>query len=236
MNPSSLDFANIPFTQAIELLRDRLGLDPDTFEELSAQARSRAWRVAGLYNMQLLADVHRELLASIKKGETLRDFRLRLPQMAERRGWTGENPWHAAIVHSQNFMMAHAAGRYEEYREFGVDAWRYVIRSGEACPICEPLAGKVFAMGDRRYFPPLHFNCYCVDEPVFADELRPDEVEDSAGVANPALDDEQSRPSGFKWDVGQYANLEPVDLSQFSQELRPAFEEFAKEQGWEIVG
>jgi phage gp29-like protein len=241
LQPSSLsahadriDFPSLPFVEAINMLRDRLRLTPEQFEGLDAQARSRAWRVAGVWNMQLLADIHNSLTASIERGETARDFRLALPQMGEQRGWTGENPWHASVVHYQNLAMSHAAGRLAEYTDYGVESWRYAS-VGDSCPICAPLVGKVFRMSDRRFYPPLHFWCDCEEEPVFEGEALPGEVGDSADVDNPALDAEQDRPSGFKWDPGQYANLEPVDLARFPVGFRAAFEDYARANDWEVV-
>lgn len=228
-----IDFPALPFVEAIVMLRDRLNLTPEQFESLDAQARSRAFRVAGLWNMQMLADVHNALTASMERGETVRDFRLALPQMGEQRGWTGENPWHASVVHFQNFAMAHAAGRLGEYVDYGVERWRFVS-VGESCPICEPMIGKVFAMSDRRFYPPLHFWCDCEEEPVFEGEAAAGETADSLEIINPALDQEQARPSGFKWDVAAYANLEPVDLTRFPEPLRAAFEGYAKANGWDV--
>ncbi len=229
-----IDFPALPFVEAIVMLRDRLKLTPEQFESLDAQARSRAFRVAGIWNMQMLADIHAALTASVERGETARDFRLALPQTAEQRGWTGENPWHASVVHFQNFAMAHAAGRLGEYTDYGVESWRFVS-TGESCPICQPLIGKVFRMSDRRYYPPLHFWCDCEEEPVFEGEALPGEIGDSADVANPALDAERSRQSGFKWDPGQYTNLEPVDLARFPEPLRAAFENYARTNDWEVA-
>ncbi|MFH1417272.1 MAG: DUF935 family protein [Planctomycetota bacterium] len=234
-NAERIDFERIPFVEAIEALRDRVGLRPDAFEALDAQARSRAWRVAGVWNMDLLAVVHRALVSSMAAGETSRDFRLRLPVMFDRLGWTGENPWHADIVHYQNFAMAHAAGRLGQYREFEINAWRFV-NTGESCPICEPVVGKVFALDDRRFFPPLHFWCDCEDEPVFDEELDEGEIQDSTRVENPALAQEQSRLSGFKWDPAEYGNLEALRLSRFPEALRGVFGRFGSARGWEVVG
>ena len=231
-----IDFAQIPFEEAIRMLRQRVRIKPDAFEALDAAARSRAWRVAGVWNMDLLSEVHDQLLQSIKAGETARDFRLRLPDMADRNGWSGENPWHGTIVQFQNFAMAHAAGRAAEYREFAVPNWRFVVwDESTACPICGPLAGKIFDANDRTYWPPMHFNCRCMDEPVFEGEAQDEEVSDSADIDAPAIDQEQTRPGGFKWDVGQYAQLEPIDLSKYPADLRAEFEAFAKTQGWEVV-
>lgn len=231
-----LDVPRLPFIQAIEALRDRIGLDPETFLELEAAARSRAWRVAGIWDMDMLAVLHTNLVQAIANGETSRDFRLRVPAMMETRGWFGENPWHADLVHYQNFAMAHAAGRLGEYQDFGVEHWRYVSWGEASCPICAPQVGKVFDMNDRRFFPPLHFWCDCQDEPVFEGELEGGQITDSADITNPAFDAEQEARSGFKWDPAEYGNLNPLDVSRFPEDLRPAFRQFGERLNWEIVG
>jgi len=231
---AEINFEAIPFVEALEALRDRLGLTPDEFEALEVEARSRAFRVAAVWDMKLLSDIHRELAASIEAGETSRDFRRRLPEMAIRNGWSGENPWHADVVHFQNFAMAHAAGRYGEYREFGIEHWRFVA-NGDSCPICAPQVGKVFKLSDRRFFPPLHFWCDCEDEAVFEGEAGDGEVIDSGAIDNPQFDKQRARASGFTWDPAQYARLEPVNLSAIEPALQGRFESFANEQGWEVV-
>lgn len=232
----NLSFEKIPFVAAIDNLRARVGLTPEQFEELDAASRSRAWRVAGVTNMDLLAEIHRELTASIEAGETARDFRLRVKdKMAAANGWAGENPWHADVVHYQNFAMAHAAGRYAEYRDLGVTHWRYVSAGNDGCDICKPFIGKLFQIADKKAFPPLHFNCDCEDEPVFEGEFDGREVAAFDNIKAPALAAEHAKPSGFKWDVGQYSNQQPINLSAFPESLRSRFEAFAREQGWETL-
>ncbi len=229
-----IDFDRLPYLEAIEALRERLGLDPETNLELDAAARSRAWRVAGVWNMQLLSSVHRELIDAIETGETSRDFRLRVPAMAEAGGWSGPNPWHADLVYYQNAVMAYGAGHYRQSIEFGVRAWRFVGR-GDSCPICEPEIGKVYPIEDVDRMPPLHFWCDCEREDVFDDEPLEGELTSSADVENEALVQARSKRSGFKWDPRQYADLEPVNLSEFPEELQSAFEAFARTHGWEIA-
>ncbi len=228
---AEIDFGRIPFEAAIEAMRDRIGLTPDEFEALEAEARSRAWRVAGVHDMGVLATIHQALVKSVANGETSRDFRNRLPAMVEAAGWSGENPWHADLVHFQNFMMAHAAGRYAEYQEFGAAGWRFVA-NGDSCPICAPVVGKVFALSDRKYFPPLHFWCDCEDEVVFDGEV--DTFDSEAAVKNPALAEALKKKSAFKWDPAAYANTEPVRLGGFPEDLRPVFKKFAEGRGWEV--
>jgi len=245
VNAASINFARLPFDEAIAALRERIGIDPQQFENLDRAARSRAFRVAGVWNMELLSAVHDELVSAVASGATMRDFRRSLPEMADRRGWTGESPWHADLVFFQNSAMAYAAGAHRQNVEAGVPAWRFVA-NGESCPICAPEVGKVYSINDVDRVPPLHFNCDCDQEPVFEEELGPSTgsgavaLNRSADEPNPALESSRSPEgnpdAGFKFDVRQYAALPPLDLSRFPIELRAAFRALAAQQGWEVVG
>ncbi|MCC6775988.1 MAG: DUF935 family protein, partial [Hyphomicrobiales bacterium] len=233
-NAESVDFAKLPFVEAIESLRDRVGLDPETFIQLDGHARSRAFRVAGVWEMDLLAVLHTNLLRTITNGETVRDFRLRvLPQMADRAGWTGESPWHADVVFYQNFAMAHAAGRFRQYEELDISYWRFRA-NGDSCEICKPEVGKVYRTTDTARIPPLHFNCDCIDEVVFGEELGAGELRESASTFNPALDRYRSKPSAFVFDVRQYGALEPLRINKYPAEFQPAFRRLADARGWEV--
>ena len=234
-NADRIRFEKLPFVEAIEQLRDRIGLDPETFVRLDGEARSRAFRVAGVWNMDLLAVLHHDLVRALRDGLTPREYRLGLlPQMADRRGWTGENPWHADVVFYQNFVMSHAAGRFRQYEELGIGHWRFVS-SGKACTICSPHVGKVFSTRDTDRIPPLHFYCDCYEEVVFAHELNPGEEMHSGSLRVEALVEERSRRGGFHWNVRQYAALEPVRIGKYPEQVQPAFAALAAQRGWAIA-
>lgn len=230
---ADIRFEKIPFVAAVERLRDRLGLPPEKFLDLDAEARSRAWRVALVNDLDLLAVIHTNLVRAVAEGETARSFRERLGGLVTRAGWSGPNPWHCDLVHYQNFVMAHSAGRYGEYAEFGVKAWRFVA-SGYSCPLCGPLVGKVFALNDRRYWPPLHFWCDCQDEPVFDEEIAPGMVSRSREISTPALDELRAKRSALQWDPASYAALEPLRLGRWPGEFQPAIEALAQRLNWEV--
>lgn len=236
INAAKINFARIPFVAAIERLRDRIGIEPDEFLLLDAEARSRAWRVAGVWNMDLLAVLHTQLVSAIAAGETVRDFRQSvLGQMYDRAGWTGENPHHANVVFFQNFAMAHAAGRWREYAEAAIERWRFVA-NGESCPICTPEVGRIYRMSDTSRFPPLHFNCDCEDEPVFEGEEPADATSDGTKFeSNLALLEYRQQPSAFRWSPASYAAFTPITLAKYPEALRPAFAALAKSKGWETV-
>ncbi len=231
---AELDFERLPFERAIALFRERLLLDPDTFIELEAAARSRAWRVAGVYDLELLAKIHAALAESFAAGETLHDFRQRLPEMAAVDGWLGENPHHADIVHFQNFAMSHGAGEYAQALESEAVAWRFEP-NGDSCAMCAPLENKVFRIDDVRFMPPVHFWCNCWPSYLYDFEIDVDrDANDSTQVNNPAFEAEQARENGFKWDVRQYANTAPVSLGRFPPDLHAAVRRLAAEHDWEL--
>lgn len=236
INAAKIDFARIPFVAAIERLRDRIGLEPDEFLKLDAEARSRAWRVAGVWNMDLLAVLHTQLVSAIAAGETVRDFRQSvIGQMYDRAGWSGENPHHANVVFFQNFAMAHSAGRWREYAEAAVERWRFVA-NGESCPICTPEVGRIYRMSDTSRFPPLHFNCDCEDEPVFEGEEPEDATSDGPDYrSNLALLEYRQKPSAFVWNPASYAAFTPLNLAKYPEALRPAFAALAAAKGWEVA-
>lgn len=235
VNADTISFEKLPFVEAIEALRDRIGIEPKAFEKLDAEARSRAFRVAAVWDMDLLFVAHTALVQTIARGETARDFKLRaLPAMAERNGWTGENPWHADVVFYQNFAMAHMAGAYRQMADLEVPAWQFAA-TGESCPICTPMIGKTFKLSDRRFHPPLHFYCDCDADPVFEQELQDGQVLDSKDVQHQALSEYRANPKAFIYDPAHYAAQEPIDLSKYPATIRPAFAALAKEKNWEIA-
>lgn len=68
--------------------------------------------------------------------------------------------------------MAYAAGRYTQMQEVGITHWRYsALRDSRTRPTHAALDGRIFEMSDRRFYPPWEFQCRCVAEPMFDDEL-----------------------------------------------------------------
>lgn len=228
---ADIQFQKLPFVEAIDNFRDRIGMDPDAFLALDREARSRAWRVANVWDMDLLAVLHTRLARSMADGETVRDFRLRvLPSMLDQVGWTGENPWHANVVFYQNTAMATTAGRFRQYDDLDIGHWRFT-NLGDSCPICAPHVGKIFSTRDTNRTPPLHFWCDCDAEPVFDHEIQPGEVARSDEIAAPALAEERARPAGFQWDARQFGQLEPIPLAKYPAAYHAAFRKMAQAKG-----
>lgn len=235
-NADRIDFERLPFVEAIESLRDRIGMTPDEFIKLDAEGRSRAWRVAGVWDMNLLGVLHTNLLQTIKNGETARDFRLRvMPQMYEQKGWAGERPWHAQLVYDTNFSLAHAAGRFRQYDEFEIEFWRFIYAAKGNCPLCSPLDGKVFSTRDTKYLPLIHWGCTCYEEVVLREEFDPGRVLRSDDVSHPKLDKVREQESALKFNVREYAALEPLNLERFPTQYHEAYKKLAEARNWQVA-
>ena len=235
LNAARIDFEKVPFVEAIESFRDRIGMDPETFIKLDAEARSRAWRVAGVWDMDLLAVLHTNLVQSFANGETVRDFRQRvLPLMGDAEGWTGETPWHADVVFLQNFKMATTAGSYRQFVDLDIRYYR-IVGNGDSCPICAPEIGRIYPVSNPKRMDPFHFGCDCDHEPVFDDEVSPEEVSDPDAAPNEALAAERARENGFKFDVRQYAGIDPIPLAKYPTDYHAAFRRMAEARGLEVA-
>jgi len=210
----------------------------ELFDQLTREAKSRAFTVARQASVRVLSDIHAAMLAGVEQGETLHDFRRRLPELMEERGWTGAKPWHADLVFRQQSMMSYTAGRFRQMQDVGITHWRYsALADGRTRPEHAALDGKVFAMSDRRYYPPWEFNCRCIAEPVFDDELVRVSVALSADLVGQQFgsDEATGRPlrfsasgQNFAWDPAQFADVAPLDLDTVPAALRPAFAELLR--------
>ena len=161
--------------------------------------------------MRLVEDIYGTVGETLEKGGTVRDFRLALKQVPSKAGWTGSDPWHANIVFRQNAATAFSAGHFGTMAEAGITHWRFKAYR-DSCPICEPVLDKVFAMNDRKYYPPLHFNCDCYADPIledaeFGEAKQRGQVASSGTVSNEAYAKSQLQPSAFSYDPAVFAKL-----------------------------
>lgn len=197
-------FEKLPFTEAIDALRERLAIFKGDFLRLETANRSRAFTMARISDIGLLETIHDELTTAITNGETYRDFEIRLDDLRKRSGWTGTSPWHYRLVYDTNMSMAYSAGRVQQGQRSGLAAWRYLPSlSDEPRVEHEAYYNKVFRMTPGTPVPPIDFNCNCGWEWVFPEELE------AEGVALSDLEEfAPPRPaSGFVWSATDYFDV-----------------------------
>lgn len=131
---AGIDLTALAPEEAVEAFR-RKGYEL-TFDWRDAQRdeHSRAFTVAKVASLDLLADIRAAVDAAISEGTTLREFARRLTPVLQERGWwgrqsmtdplTGEtrevqlgSPRRLRIIYDTNLRMAYAAGRWERIEE-----------------------------------------------------------------------------------------------------------------------
>lgn len=139
----------LPYQEVIEFLRSRLVLTPDQFKQLGFEARSKAFTIAGIAKLDLLNDIYDELVSAIEKGETLEEWRGKVNEMLERRGWSGLTPYRADNIFRTNIQTAYQVGRHRQMTDPDVverrPYWMYdAVNDRRTRPTHLAMDGKVY--------------------------------------------------------------------------------------------
>lgn len=203
----------------IQHLREKTLMTADEFEALAQELRARAFTVAGVADLDVIADVWQAIDAAVENGETLEDFRDRVGDLLEEE-WGGERPGQLETIFRTNVQSAYAAGRAIE-NDRAKDTHPYVLYSviddARTSDICEGLIGLVLPQGDpfvASHQPPLHHNCRTDLVAITEEDAR------EMGIDVPPL--EGAEPSeGFGGDpLGEWT----PDLSSRPAELASIYE------------
>src|SRR6478672_2846629 len=95
-------------SEAIAWLRDRAPTFKAEFERLTAEAREKAFTVAGVAQLDLVAEAHRAVDAAVAQGVTLADFKKAIgPKLEAAWGSTVEDPaWRLETIFRTNVQLA----------------------------------------------------------------------------------------------------------------------------------
>jgi len=200
----------VSFDEARRFFRQKVALTRAEFDMLAAEAKRRAFTAAAVHTMDVLHDIRAAVDKMIDQGKTLADFNAALLDIMGERGWTGTTPWHAETIFRTNIQSAYGAGRFEQLAavsdEFpyamyvAVDDDRTREEHAELDGTVAPIDGAFWAY----HWPPWDYNCRCSAEPLSADEVKGEEVENGTG---PMPENDFTSPA-----LG--ADYEP-DLSRF---------------------
>lgn len=156
------------FQEAVDAFRARTPVDGPTWSSMNAAARSRAFGVAGLAQLSLVADVHKALDKSVADGETFADFKKRVGKQVQA-AWAGtvKNPGHRLeTIYRTNLATAYSRGTWTQLQDPLTRRVRpYVLSQvqvdGRNSEICARI-GTVVLPGDHpwwlSHWSPLHFN------------------------------------------------------------------------------
>jgi SPP1 gp7 family putative phage head morphogenesis protein len=163
--PPEREFATRPFAQALSSFIARKVIPRAEFDRLGAEAKRRAFTVAGLARDEMLETVHKQLTASMQAGEDLRGFKARLSERFDEAGWTKLNSSHVETVFRNATMSAYSSGRVAQMKQPTTMAlrpfWQVLgVNDSRTRPSHRALHGKVFPAGAAPQ-PPYGHNCRC---------------------------------------------------------------------------
>ncbi|WP_302786083.1 phage minor head protein [Bilophila wadsworthia] len=160
---------------AIAFWQSRAKLTSAQAKALGEGARSRAFYVTGLAEMDMVNLVHGGIAEALENGETLAGFKKRIAEVIEREGWKGHR---VETIFRTNMQTAYSAGRYAKQQAVKelLPFWRYVTAGDSRVrPSHAVLHGKVFPADHPFWdgnYPPNGFNCHCAVQALSKGQVR----------------------------------------------------------------
>ncbi len=151
----------------------------DTWQE----ANARAFTVAKVTRLDVMADIRGAVEQSLKEGKTERWFENQLTPVLQAKGWWGKqfsvspdgaaervqlgSPQRLKTIYRTNLQTAYMAGRYEQFVKNAKHRpyFQYVaVMDAKTRPDHAAMHGRVFRWDDpiwATHWPPCGFNCRC---------------------------------------------------------------------------
>jgi SPP1 gp7 family putative phage head morphogenesis protein len=155
------------YPQALDWFRQRVPLADVEFDKLGGDAHERAFKVAGVAQLDLATQVWEAVDAAIAKGTTLADFQDAIGEkLAE--AWGGERrPYRVETILRTNLQHSYSRGRWEQQSDPVVKQFRpfwefSAVMDLRTTSICQECNGVVRPADDpfwRSRNPPLHHQC-----------------------------------------------------------------------------
>jgi SPP1 gp7 family putative phage head morphogenesis protein len=160
----------LPPQEAIKFFEQKGLVLTESWDDLWAEMHAKAFTVAGVMLLDVLADIYEQVKKAIEKGTTLEEFKKSFQEIMQRRGWYDpefKRPWRLETIFRTNIQTAYMAGRYKQQKEMADlrPYWMYdAVNDSRTRPTHRAMDGKVFRADDPiwdRWYPPNGFNCRC---------------------------------------------------------------------------
>ena len=192
-----ISFRSLPFDEAIKSFRDRTVLTADKYNQLTAEARAKAFTVAGVTRMDVLTDIHSAIDRAVAGGTTFSEFKKTMKETMAKRGWEGLSPYRLDTIFRTNIQTAYQAGHYQRQMEVAGSHpyWQYVaVMDSRTRPAHAVMNGRTLPHDDPFWstsYPPNGFNCRCTVRALTKGEISREKLsveEDAPGIAEPGFD------------------------------------------------
>ncbi len=235
-----IDLEPLPFEEAIAFFKDKVPMTDTEFYALVNTIRNKAFTVARVVSMDILMDIHKAIGKAIEDGETLNDFKNRLSEIMESRGWEGLTPWHTETVFRNNVQTSYSVGRYNQMmdQKEKFPYWEYdAVNDLATRPTHGALDGRVFPVDHpiwNTWYPPNGHGCRCGVNAVHryeVDEIKV-ETEDPTGKLYEPKDPKTGHKMPARlmipdkgWDYNPAKTDWSPDLTKYPESLKSQFED-----------
>jgi SPP1 gp7 family putative phage head morphogenesis protein len=173
-------FQPLPFDEAIDYFRQKTSVSPERFRLLSAEARKKAFTIAGSANRQVRDSIKDLLDRALSEGLTLKDFQEDAADVLDAAGLAPQKPWDWETVYRTNMQTSYQAGRWQQMTDPDVVAVRPYLRYVSALLPTTRAShrekhGLIYPADDpfwNIWYPPNGFNCYCTVQSVSESLLK----------------------------------------------------------------
>lgn len=169
MNLSPVAALGDRFLEAVAWFREKAPVLAERYKEIDAAARQRAFMVAGVAQIDVVASVWRALDVALATGSPFEEFRAAiLPLVASAwRGSPQQVPARIETIFRTNTAGAYNAGRYQQATHPDTirlrPIWRFdAVLDGRTSDICNACHGTTLPASHpwwRTHLSPLHHNC-----------------------------------------------------------------------------
>jgi hypothetical protein len=154
-----------PFQNAVNYQLERIPGRVEDFEKLSAEAKQRAFWIAGLVRKDLITSALHEAQAFIAEGKTREEFLDHIGELLDKQGGVFLSPTRLELIAQNAFAVPYAAGRYKQAFDPEVVKERPIIQyplgphDTDTSKICLALEGLRARYDDpiwKKIWPPNH--------------------------------------------------------------------------------
>lgn len=197
---------DMTFEEAAKFFGERIPVTASQFYEIAEQYRNLAFTVSGYSKAEVLKQFQEELLAAIRDGNTLQDFRTNMNDFLKDHGYKGITPFQTDNIFRTNVQTAYNVGHYQQMTDPAVlearPYWQYdAVNDSHTRPSHLAMDGRVFPADSPvwdTWYPPNGFKCRCTVR-----SLSKRQVEQRG------LKVEGDAPSAVRMEDGRFVNIRP---------------------------
>lgn len=198
----------LPFKEAINIFKNKVPIDHDSFIALSQEAKLRAFAMSGVVEAEILKDVQEEFIKSLENGTTIETFRDTFRERMKTLGWAGTARHRLNTTVRTNVQSVYNAGHFEQAMD-AVDTfpfWQYIaIRDKNSRPTHSANHLKVYPYNHPFWidnYPINGHNCRCTVREMTRRQIEREKVK---------LPDTYTKSAdpGFEGNPGEAIRIDP---------------------------